>query len=98
MPYVLAFNRAAIEDKIAAPRRLARPAGAGFPAFMRCVLALREEIGIPHTLQALGVPTDRFDELAAMAVLDPTAGGNPVPFDTAQAQRMYEDAWAGRGL
>ena len=33
-----------------------------------------------------------------MAVLDPTAGGNPVPFDTAQARRMYEDAWAGRGL
>ena len=34
-----------------------------------------------------------------MAVLDPTAGGNPVPFDpAAQAKRMYEDAWAGRGL
>jgi alcohol dehydrogenase len=98
IPYVLAFNRPAIEDRIT---RLAAWLGLpepGFPAFMGRVLELREEIGIPHTLQALGVPDDRFDELAAMAVLDPTAGGNPVPFDTAQAQRMYEDAWAGRGL
>ena len=31
MPYVLAFNRPAIEDKIDAPRRLARPAGARLP-------------------------------------------------------------------
>jgi alcohol dehydrogenase len=98
MPYVLAFNRPAIEDRIT---RLAAWLGLlepGFPAFMRRVLELREEIGIPHTLAALNVPNDRFDELAAMAVLDPTAGGNPVPFDTTQAKRMYEDAWAGRGL
>ena len=48
MPYVLGFNRAAIEDKIA---RLAAYLGleASFDAFLSWVLALRAEIGIPHT-------------------------------------------------
>jgi alcohol dehydrogenase class IV len=44
----------------------------------------------------MGVPDDRFPELAAMAVKDPTAGGNPRPFDQADAERMLRDAWAGR--
>ena len=98
MPYVLAFNRAAIEAKLA---RLAAWLGLpdpGYAAILARVLSLREELGIPHTLQALGVPRDRFDELAEMAVKDPTAGGNPVTFDAAAARRMLEDAWAGRGL
>ncbi len=31
---------------------------------MAWVLALRKEIGIPHTLKDLGVGTDRLDELS----------------------------------
>ena len=84
MPYVLVFNRAAIEPKI---ERLAAWLGidGGFAGFLDWILALRAELGVPHTLQELGVPTDRFDELAAMAVADPTAGGNPEPLDPAPA-------------
>ena len=79
MPYVLEFNRQAIEAKMA---RLAAWLGLPEPCFkgvMAWVLALRKEIGIPHTLRDLGVGTDRLDELSVMAAADPSAGGNPIP-------------------
>ncbi len=97
MPYVLAFNRNMIEDKIT---RLAPWLGiaGGFTGFLDWVVALRAEIGVPHTLKGLGVPTDRFDEIAAMAVKDPTAGGNPEPLDLAAANRLLAEAYAGVGL
>lgn len=98
MPYVLAFNRPAVEAKLARLAAWLDLPDPGYAAILARVLALREELGIPHTLQALGVPDDRFDDLAEMAVKDPTAGGNPVPFDAAAARRMLQDAWAGRGL
>eukprot|EP01037_Dinobryon_pediforme_P013174 gene13174-13279_t len=77
MPYVLAFNRVAIEERIC---RLAAYIGleGSFDAFQSWILALRSEIGIAHTLAELNIPTDRIDEIAAMAIADPTAGGNPI--------------------
>ncbi len=97
MPYVLVFNRHMIEDKI---ERAAAWLGieGGFDGFLRWILALRAELGVPHTLQALGVPTDRFDDLAAMAVVDPTAGGNPEPLDLAAANRLLAEAYSGVGI
>ena len=97
MPYVLVFNRNQIEPKI---ERLAAWLGieGGFAGFLDWILALRAELGVPHTLQELGVPTDRFDELAAMAVADPTAGGNPEPLDLAGANRLLAEAYSGVGI
>jgi alcohol dehydrogenase len=97
MPYVLQFNRHMIEDKIA---RLAAWLGivGGFNGFLGWVVALRAELGVPHTLKELGVPTDRFDEVAAMAIKDPTAGGNPEPLDLAAANRLLAEAYAGIGV
>ena len=97
MPYVLVFNRNQIEPKI---ERLAAWLGieGGFAGFLDWILALRAELGVPHTLQALGVPTDRFDELAAMAVADPTAGGNPEPLDSPAANRLLAEAYSGVGI
>ena len=98
MPYVLAFNRPAIEAKLARLSAWLGLADPGYTTFLARVLSLREELGVPHTLEAMCVPRDRFVELAEMAVHDPTAGGNPVPFDADEARRMLEDAWAGAGL
>jgi alcohol dehydrogenase class IV len=41
------------------------------------VLALRNEIGIPHTLAELGVKEADLDTLVPEAVDDPSTGGNP---------------------
>ena len=95
MPYVLAFNRPVIEDKIG---RLAAYIGLKpeFGAFMDWVLKLREETGVPHTLAGLKVDAARFDEMSAMAPNDPTAGGNPLSLDAAASRSLYEAALAGR--
>jgi alcohol dehydrogenase len=95
MPYVLAFNRAAIEDRIA---RLAAYLGleATYAAFFDWVLALRAETGVPHTLAGLQVGEENADQVAEMAPQDPTAGGNPVPLDAAAARRIFDAALSGR--
>jgi alcohol dehydrogenase len=95
MPYVLAFNRPAIEAKVA---RLAAYLGLEpkFDAFLAWVLALRAEIGIPHTLAGLKVDDRQFDLMSRMAVKDPTAGGNPIPLDAAICRRLYENALVGK--
>jgi alcohol dehydrogenase class IV len=94
MPYVLAFNRPAVEAKIA---RLAAWLGlaGGFDGFVAAILDLRRRVGVPHTLRDLGVDDHRLDEMAPMAVADPSTSGNPVPFDLAAAERLYRAAWSG---
>ncbi len=95
MPYVLAFNRKAIEPKIA---RLSAYIGLqpGFQPFLDWVLELRQTLGVPHTLAGLGVDGSRFQLMSEMAPKDPTAGGNPIPIDAGSCRRLYEAALAGR--
>ena len=92
MPYVLAFNQAAIDDRItrlAAYLGLAQPS---FGSFLDWILDLRSTIGIPPGLSGLGVDGERFAEIAAMAERDPSAGGNPIPFDAAAARGVLENS------
>lgn len=95
MPYVLAFNRTAIEEQIA---RLAAYLGlkASFAAFLEWVLQLRAETAVPHTLRDLKVGNENGERIAQMAPEDPTAGGNPVPLDAAAARAIFDAARAGR--
>jgi alcohol dehydrogenase class IV len=96
MPYVLAFNRPAIERRIAAVARyldLPRP---DFDGFLEWVLRLREEIGIPHTTAALGMRPEHVATFAERAAVDPTAPGNPVPLDPAALRDLYQRALAGQ--
>jgi alcohol dehydrogenase class IV len=96
MPYVLAFNRPAIEDKMT---RLAAWLGLRNPSFNAVqdwVLALRAELKIPEKLDGLGVGGERIDEIAAMAADDPTAPTNPVPAGVPEMRQMFEAALEGR--
>jgi len=96
MPYVLAFNQSAIADKtarLAAWLGLAQQNHAGL---IDWVLRLREDLGVPHTLAGLQVDGARIDEIAAAAVVDPTAGGNPVTLDKAAATKIFSAALEGK--
>ena len=94
MPYVLAFNRPAIEERI---DRLTGYLGidGGFEGFMGAVLDLRAKIGVPHTLAEMGVDETRRDDIAAMAIVDPTAGGNSVELTIEAAKTIFDMALAG---
>lgn len=95
MPYVLAVNRDAIEARIA---RLAAYCGMSpsFDAFLRAILALRQKLEVPHRLADLNVDTEKRDLIAEMAIVDPTAGGNPVPLTKALALEIFDRAVEGR--
>jgi alcohol dehydrogenase class IV len=95
MPYVLAFNAQAIEDKLTALARyldLPNPSGASVRTW---VLELRETIGIQHTLADLGVTENLIPQLAKMAVVDPTAPTNPVELTVANLEGLYARAING---
>ena len=95
MPYVLEFNRASIEDKMAALTRYLGLGGTGFEAVQRWILELRARIGIPHTLADIGVPSEAASRLAPMALVDPSSATNPVTLTTPALESLFENALAG---
>jgi len=96
MPYVVKFNRPAIEDKVVRLARWLDLRTPTFDGFMQWMLDLRREIGIPHTLAELGVKAEHLDRLSEMAAVDPTAGGNPIKAGVPEMRRMFEAAVSGR--
>jgi alcohol dehydrogenase len=94
MPYVVKANRRKIEKDI---ERAAAYLGikGGFNGFLKWILALRKEIGIPHTLADIGIDTKRLDEVAAMAIKDPSAGGNPIAFTEKQYKALAKKCVTG---
>jgi alcohol dehydrogenase class IV len=96
MPYVLAFNRVAAAERLAQAASYLGLAQPSFEGFLDWVLRLREAIGIPARLGDIGVRVDQVEALAAMAEADPSAGGNPLPFDAAAARRVLASALEGR--
>ncbi len=95
MPYVLAFNRSAIETKMARVASTLDLPGEGFAAVMEWLIAFRRDLHVPHTLGELGVAEDRLDELAAKAEADPSTGGNPVPMRAAEFKTVIRAAIRG---
>lgn len=96
MPYVLAFNRPAIEarmGRLAAWLGLPQPS---FAAVQNWILGLRRALSIPHSLREIGVGDDRIEEIVKMAAADPTAPTNPVPLDPPSLRAMMESALEGR--
>ncbi|MGB3900753.1 MAG: iron-containing alcohol dehydrogenase [Mesorhizobium sp.] len=98
MPYVLAFNREAIEGKI---ERLAAYCGiaGGFDGFTKAILDLRRTLKVPHTLpefiKGLEMDSTRKGLIADMAIVDPTAGGNPIELTREGALSLLESALKG---
>jgi alcohol dehydrogenase class IV len=96
LPYVMAYNRRAIEDKCTLIARVMGLPEPGYDALFAWVLALRRELGIPHTLAELGVGIDQAHVIGAEAALDPSAGGNPIPVDAAALERVFRGAVVGQ--
>ncbi|QHF03376.1 iron-containing alcohol dehydrogenase [Pseudomonas asturiensis] len=78
LPYVLEANRSALlpqMDDLAVYLRLPRP---GFSGVMEWVLNLRELIGIPHTLAAIGIDDREAERVGRMAFADGCSHTNPI--------------------
>lgn len=94
MPYVLRANESVIGDDAA---YLANCLGidGGLDGLIEWVLALREEVGIQHTLAEISIQDDETERIGVMAVNDPSAGGNPIPFTAEQYGEIFRCALNG---
>ena len=96
MPYVLIANRPAIEDELSYLARCLGLPRHDFSAVLDWVLSLREEIGIPHALTALGIDDAQLDLIGKMAVEDPSGATNPILYDAQHYRAICGQAIAGQ--
>jgi alcohol dehydrogenase class IV len=89
MPYVLEWNREALEDKMTRLAAWLGLADRSFDGVLGWVLDLRREIRIPHTLAEIGVHTEHAKPFAPQALNDPSTGGNPLPMTEQDFERLY---------
>ncbi|MBN8411635.1 MULTISPECIES: iron-containing alcohol dehydrogenase [Halomonas] len=96
MPYVLKANERAIGEPMV---RLCRYLDLRQPSTASAidwVLELRERLAIPHDLAAIGIDDSQADKVAEMAVVDPSAGSNPIAFTAEDYRRVFLAALEGR--
>ncbi|WP_218938152.1 iron-containing alcohol dehydrogenase [Billgrantia lactosivorans] len=96
MPYVLRANERAIGEPMVRLGRYLNLDQPGTAAVIDWVLALRERLGIPHSLAELGIDTRQADKVGRMAVADPSSGSNPVAFDADEYRGIFVAAAEGR--
>jgi alcohol dehydrogenase class IV len=88
MPAVLALNAPEIRARF----NLAAPylgIEGGFEGFCDFVQGLNDSFAIPRTLGEMGVSADRLDDLVAMALEDPSCGGNPVTLTDTNLRSLF---------
>ena len=95
MPYIMTVNEAAITDRMEILSRTLDLRGNGFSAVMDWVLAFREQVGIPHTLGDINVPSDRADDIGALSERDPSAGSNPTKLSAQTYAETFAKAVTG---
>ncbi|WP_333683148.1 iron-containing alcohol dehydrogenase [Pontibaca methylaminivorans] len=89
MPAVLEFNADAIRERFDHAAAYMDIKG-GFDGFRAFVQDLNDELGIPRRISEFGVTEDRIPEMAAMAVEDPSCGGNPVKLTVENLTGLYK--------
>jgi hypothetical protein len=95
LPYVMQFNRPAIAAKMPLLARTLGLGEGGYDAVLAWVLRLRETLGIPHALSALGVPGDQAERIGEHAQRDPSTGSNPRATTPAIMTALLRAAIAG---
>ncbi len=96
LPYVMAFNRDAIADKIPLMAQTLNLPRHDFTGVLDWVIGFREHLGIPGTLAEIGVDTDQADAVGETASKDSCARGNPRPVTAADLRGLFLDAVEGR--
>ncbi|MEM6427081.1 MAG: iron-containing alcohol dehydrogenase [Cyanobacteria bacterium P01_D01_bin.128] len=94
LPAALRFNLPAEPEKFLRMAQVVQPGATSGEAFIEWVLHLRQAIGIPHTLSALGIPTHTANRLVGVALQDGCHQMNPRPVAETDFYALYEDAFA----
>ena len=92
MQPVLNYNRSVIEQRIEEAAAYLGIKG-GFNGFYDFVGELNDALNIPKNLSDLGVNVNDIDRLAAMALLDPSTGGNPIEMTLENTKQLLHNCF-----
>ena len=95
MPYVLTFNREAIEERIISICDYLN-LSKSFNSFLEWILDLRKELEIPHKLSdVIDINKIDLDELSEMALNDPSTASNPKTLTISDMKIIYKNSISG---
>jgi len=96
MPYVLTFNKDAVEDKIIKICKYLELKDQTFDSFIDWILKLRKDLNMPHKLSDV-IDEKDFDieRLSKMALEDPSTSGNPKKLTVDDMRSMYKHSMSG---
>lgn len=104
LPYVVKANSQVLESKIVFLCRYlslekVNKTDSDQQTFMAWLLALRDELKIPHTLAEIGIQRDdtvsKQFSIGELAFQDPSASGNPISLTVQGYQNLLHDAISG---
>jgi len=96
LPYVLVANREVISQDIARLARYLELSQADFSGFLEWVLALRQRLGIPHTLADIGLDADAAPWVGEQAVAEISSSDtNARPLNANDYSQIFRDAVHG---
>ena len=96
MPYVLTFNKNAIENKIITICDYLN-LKKNFQSFLDWILDLRKKLNIPHKLSdVVDIKKIDLEQLSKMAFEDPSTGGNPKKITIDDMKILYEHSISGK--
>ena len=96
MPYVLRFNREAIEDKMIRLAEYLNLDNQSFDGMYHWVIDFLHQLDLPIKLSDIGVDLDHADEIATLALDDGSTATNPVKLTQPALKQLFEEAVKGK--
>lgn len=95
IPYTLRFNRSAVTgmEKLAVAMNIDSNCEGFADTVIDRIETILKRLDIPHKLREVGMPHEKFSEVAASAMDDWYLHFNPVPVRAADLEEILEQAW-----
>ncbi len=94
IPYAMAFNKAAVPGRLA-DLGAAVGIAADAETFLKWLVDIKTQLGIPRTLGDAGVDRKHMDRLVDIAVHDVCHANNPRPVTEPDFRRLFDRAFVG---
>ncbi|MDF1760231.1 MAG: iron-containing alcohol dehydrogenase [Coxiellaceae bacterium] len=96
MPYVLRFNRPAIEDKMVRLAEYLDLKDKTFDGVYQWLIEFLHQLDLPIKLSDIGIDLQQADEIAKQALADGSTATNPVALTESALKQLFEEAVKGK--
>ena len=95
-PYVMDFNRIAIEEKMIRVSAYLGLKKFGFEAVRDWILETRDFFSIPHSISEMDIDDSDIDRIGVLSAADPTASSNPIELNEVAARQVFLKSLEGK--